>query len=562
MTRRNQEPATTIDARDGAAIVAAILAGELEPQRYAEVLALHRANADDGGLAAMCALAEAARESRSQVQTLEGICEQMQALVDKLADAPWYPARVVDTSDVDRSGHVMVSMGGAQRLVVAGENVDLDELEVGDAVYVSRGGDAIMAVALEGMDGAGELAAFESELGDGRLLVKIRDEEVLLRRSRGVEDAALQRGSLLRIDRSAQLALEDLGRQNTGSGTFVDDIAGEVVKVGGARARHAVERLYEALSARLVAPELAARYGLKSRRAVLLSGAPGVGKTLAVRAAIQKLAASTARRCRFAIVRPAEFESPWVGSTEDNIRSTFARLAEEAGDDLAVLFLDEIEAIGRIRGAAMSRHSDKFLAALLVELDGLVRRGNIAVIAATNRKDMLDPALLERIAEIDIEVPRPDLEAAREMFGVHLAQDLPYCTRDGDAAETRERMIDAAVTALYAPNADTKIATVHFRDSTTRSVQAQEMMSGRLVEQICHQMREAGFRRAMLGEDGALGVQDARECVCAALEKLRSTLTSHNIRSWVEGLPGDIDIVRVAVERPSVARPYRYLRAA
>ncbi len=565
MSRRNPDPSTTpapIDARDGAAIVSAVLTGHIAADRYAEVFALHRAHASDGGVDVMRALAAEARERESRISTLENVCEQMQGLVDKLGNAPWYPARVVDTSDVERNGHVLVSMGGALRLVVAGDDMELTGLEPGDPIYVSRGGDAVMATALPGVDIGGELAVFERELADGRLLVKIRDEEVLLRRGRGIQDATLRRGSLLRIERSAQLALEDVGDHNPGSGLFTDDVADEVVKVGGSRARKAVERLMEALSARLLAPELAALYGLKSRRAILLSGPPGVGKTLAVRAAIQQLAASTGRRCRFAIVRPGEFESPWVGATESNIRRTFARLAEEAGDDLAVLFLDEIEAIGRIRGAAMSRLSDKFLAALLVEIDGLMKRGNIAVIAATNRKDMLDPALLERIAEIDIEMPRPDLEAAREMFGVHLPEELPYCTRNSSTEATRREMIEAAVTDLYAPNADSRIATVHFRDSTSRAIEARELTSGRLIEQICHQMREAGFRRARRGEDGALTVGDARSCVSDALEKLRSTLTAHNIRAWVDGLPAEIDIVRVASERPAVARPYRYLRAA
>lgn len=558
MTRRANNQAVELDLRDTASVLAAILADGLPAGCFPELVEKHRAMSPDAGAALTLALAQEVRERCGRLAETTQILEGLQQLVEKLQAAPWFPATVVDTTSLDRTGHVLVAQPGGQRLVAVADEVDGRELAAGDPVYLSRGCDMLMATAPPELVFGGDMASYERDLPDGRLVARVRDEEVLLRRGRALRSTVFHRGSLLRFDRAAQLALEDVGEQAEASTSFFTALDETPVRVGGARLRSAVDRLVEALTARLVAPAEAARFGLHARRAILLSGPPGVGKTMSVRAAIQQLQVRSGRRCRFAVVRPSEWESPWVGSTEAAIRATFARLAHEAGEDLAVLFLDEIESIGRVRGASMSRHADKFLAALLVEIDGLVRRGNIAVIAATNRKDMLDPALLERIGEIDIEVARPDLEGAREIFSVHLDEGLPYA--GGDA--TRQRMIESAVSMLYAPNADNLVATVHFRDGKTRPVPAKEMISGRLIEQVCHRVRESGFRRSVSGAVAALDVADVRQSIGETLDRLRSTLTTHNIRAWVDDLPADIDIVRVAAEKPSVVRPYRYLRVA
>ena len=195
-------------------------------------------------------------------------------------------------------------------------------------------------------------------------------------------------------------------------------------QVGGQDAN--LETLISTLIPILSFPEKAKNYGLGGRRSILLVGPSGNGKTLMARIASSELASVSGVQCRFGVVKPAEWESPWVGETQANIRRCFKALREAAEDGYAVLFLDEIEAVGRVRGGAVGQHSDKFLAALLAEIDGLANRNNIAIIAATNRKDMVDPALLERLSDVEIEVKRPDMQGAREIFGIHLPETLPY----------------------------------------------------------------------------------------------------------------------------------------
>src|SRR5262249_42927821 len=178
-----------------------------------------------------------------------------------------------------------------------------------------------------------------------------------------------------------------------------------------------------------------------------------------------ELASISGVRCRFGVVKPAEWESPWVGETQANIRNCFKALRKAADDGFAVLFLDEIEAVGRLRGSAVGEHSDKFLAALLAELDGFAKLTNVAIISATNRKDMVDPALLERLSDVEIDVKRPDMQAARAIFGIHLPETLPFNPNSKAASHTRTEMIEAAVTRLYSPNAaDNEISVLRFRD--------------------------------------------------------------------------------------------------
>ena len=115
---------------------------------------------------------------------------------------------------------------------------------------------------------------------------------------------------------------------------------------------------------------------------------------------------------------------------------------------------------------------------------------------------------------------------------------------------------------LYAPGAQARIATLQLRDGTRRTVDAREMTSGRLIEQICLGAREIACHRRVRGGDGTLEVADIRDSVTDALARMRSTLTIHNVRAWLGDAPADLDIVSVTPERAKVARGYRYVRAA
>ena len=170
----------------------------------------------------------------------------------------------------------------------------------------------------------------------------------------------------------------------------------------------ALNRVLTSLKTRLVSPEMASLYQVDGETGILLVGPPGCGKTLIVRVVCSEISRTNGKKCRFAVVKPAEWWDPYVGVTEKNIRNCFQALKDAADESgMAVLFLDEIESIGRTRGSAVGHHSDRFLNAFLTEMNGFEGRGNVAVIGATNRKDLCDPAVLDRFND-EVPVARPD----------------------------------------------------------------------------------------------------------------------------------------------------------
>jgi len=261
------------------------------------------------------------------------------------------------------------------------------------------------------------------------------------------------------------------------------------------------------------------------------------------------------------MVNGAELESPWVGETQANIRRLFRELGDYEGPKL--VFLDEVDAIGRIRGGVVGHHSDKFLSSWLTELEGMRRHEDLAVVAATNRKDLIDPALLERLSGLELFVPRPGMDAAREIFGIHLPSALPYSPNGAAADASREEMIETAVELLYAPNSGNDVAVLRFRDGRQRTVSARELASGRVIEQTCVAARESAFHRHAEGGEPGVRIEDIQEAVAATIDRLKSVLTPKNVRSYLGDVPQDVDVVAVdPVRRRIQPRRYRVRQTA
>ena len=313
------------------------------------------------------------------------------------------------------------------------------------------------------------------------------------------------------------------------------------------------QALYEAVALGLLAPDAAQMLAIGEPPSALLYGPPGCGKTLLARTLAAVLQEETGRRCHFAVVRPGEFKSPYVGETEARIRACFAALRRTAKDDeIVVLFLDELDSIGRIRGGASSQHADSALGALLVEMSGFETRGNVAIIAATNRKELLDPAVVSRFQDVDLPVGRPNRRAADAIFRIHLPESVPFA--DTGEEDPRGAAVAAAVSALYAPNAGNAIARIRLRDGTTRDVEARELVSGRLISQLVRSAKRRALARHHRGGELGIVSEDLQIAVADAVADLAHLLTPENARAQLGDLPQDVDVVRVEPLRPRVAR--------
>ena len=483
---------------------------------------------------------------------------QLKQLLDTLVAPPWFLAILDELIPTAGGVRAVVVHNGTARLVNIADDVDVAALAPGDEVYLSHELNVVVGKSPSGVR-YGETARFERYTADGRIVLKARDEEFVVRPGGALVGVALELGDQVRWDRAAWLAFEKIDAAAGGQYflTEVPDVGRH--QLGGLDRN--LETLLAALTATLVAPDTAARYGLDSRCSTIMWGPPGVGKTSMVRVAAAELSRLSGQRARMAVVKPAQWESPFVGETQQNIRNCFAAAAREAAANggFTILFLDEIEAVGRIRGGSVSHHSDKFLAALLAELDGFSERSNVAVIAATNRKDLVDPALLERLSDVEIAVPRPDMRAARAIFRIHLAESFPYSPNGAAAASTREELVETAVSRFYSPNAENDLCVLKFRDGKTRTVAARDLASGRVFQQVCRAARRTAFLREARENDVGLRLVDIDEAVSDTFERLATTLSPRNAHAYLSDIPQDVDVVSVVPIKRKLSRPHRYM---
>ncbi len=478
-------------------------------------------------------------------------------MIDRLSAPPHFPAIFLQFIQLGPGrNRALVLLGNSQRVVEISPELDLRQLRRGDQVLLTREQNAVLARAPKGGRPLGEMARFVRALPDGRVLLKHLDNELLLERSGSLEDVTLAEGDMVRFDRGASLAFERI-EARAGHKYFLEQIPQlDPARVGGQEQN--LKALLSAVTAALANPDLASRYEVTGRNTICLTGPPGCGKTLMAKVAASEVARRSGQQCRFADVKPSEWESPWVGETQRNIREFFHALNEAAKNGFAVAFFDEVEAVGRHRGSPVGRHADNFLACFLTEINGFKDRANVCIISATNRPDLLDTALLDRLSDIHLHVPRPDLRGARAIFNIHLGAHLPFSPNSEMAAQTRHEVVENAVSRLFSPNAENKICRLLFRDGKQRVISARELVSGRLIEQVCRAARRSAFVRDLERGEPGIQLQDMAQAIEDALKRLRQTLTPQNARSYLDDLPQDIDVVSVEPIEPQVSGAHRF----
>ena len=484
---------------------------------------------------------------------LEAVHSQLQESLQELLNPPFFPARYLSAVTTQAGEFAKLALDGTHRVVAFANDLGPRDLSVGDEVLLCHERNAVIAKAPNPGPETGETAALVRRTEDGRLVLTDRDTEVVVSVSGQLAPESLRPGDLILWDRDALIALSRLEPGNELGYEDVDDSPPQ--QLGG------LDQVREKVLARfvfsIIHPHLAREYRVNDdgARRLLLQGPPGTGKTTLMRIIAARIALETRQNCRVVTISGAELYSSYVGETERNIRRCFATLNDYDGPGIA--FFDEIDAIGRARGNASGFHDDRFLGTLLAELEGM-RRSDVAVIAATNRADTLDPALRGRFSW-EIEMPRPNMRAARQIFSIHMPEDVPYRPNSSEAPKTRQALIDAGVSRLYEPNTDNMIASLQFRDGKRREVAARELVSGRLIEQICGAARAAAFERQCRGGESGVSVEDMQAAAAEAIGRLRKTLTTRNVRNFLSDLPQDLDVVSVESNQPRIETA-RYVR--
>lgn len=491
---------------------------------------------------------------------------ELRTMIDSLVAPPWLTGILMRMVMTEAGPRALVMHAGTRRVVAVSEDVNLDLMTPGDEVYLARELNVVLGRSPDGMPRFGETAHFERRTGDGRLVLKCRDdEEVVVDAAGPLLNKGLESGDQVRWDRSVWLAFEKMERSK-GTHLFMEETPDERFEnIGGLDSE--IEQLKRCIELHMKHAPVVQRYRLRRTNGILLVGKAGVGKTMLVRALCNWIAAmSPSGRSRFMNIKPAGLHSMWYSQSEANYREAFrvAREAANAEPDVPVImFFDEVDSVGASRGAWGMRVDDRVQTALMAELDGVERRGNILVLAATNRHAIMDAALVRpgRLGDQVIEIPRPNMKAARAIFGKYLLADLPYAVngRGGNGAEAREHIIDSVLSHLYSPNGDSELATLVFRDGARRPVRAAEVMNGAIIAQITNSAKERACTREIETGEVGLRVDDllsaAREqCATAA-----HVLTPANCREHLSGLPDDMDVVSVLQRMNKVKDHHSYL---
>lgn len=507
-------------------------------------------------------------ESAERNQALE----KLRSVVERLTAPPLHPVTLLGLDATGAVPSAMVLHGSTRRVVGIVQEAEeaLRDAAPGDEVLLAADLNVVLARSSFGSSVSGETAIFDRALPDGRLVMRWRDEEIILYAAGTLDVPSLRPGDSVRWRREAWMAFERIER-STGEHRFLEETPSDTFdEIGGLDAQ--IERLQWMFLMRMEHAATAGEYGVRPPRSVLLSGKPGNGKTKLARALARWISERTpSGRTLFMNIKPSGLHSMWHGQSEANFREAFrvARETAEREDVPVVMFFDEVDSSASMRGGSANRVDDRVASSFMAELDGLEGRGNVFVIAATNRTDIIDAALTRpgRLGDVQLHIPRPGRDGGRQILSKYLVPDLPFAPFGDDEGESdpravRERLLDAVVSRVYAPNGEGVLSKVTLRSGKKLDVRPGDLVSGALLARLAATATESACRRHI--ETGRRGIRlsDLLAATDEVLQQAARMLTPANCRQYLDHVPQDDDVVGVDPVRPRTARSHRYLKIA
>ena len=486
------------------------------------------------------------REAKEQIESLRDD-------IERLTTTPNTYGVVLLRND-DESFDVLST--GRKFRVTVGPDVDQAQVVAGAEVTLNE---AMVIVGVRNPDTVGDIGTIRELLDDGiRVVVTTRaDEDAVCTLSDGLRGTRLRVGDRVRIDARSALVLEVLGRPD------VDELLLEVVPdvtyddIGGLDRQ--IAEIADAVELPFLHADLFAEHRLPAPKGILLYGPPGCGKTLIAKAVANSLAKKVAAaigedkgRSYFVNIKGPELLNKYVGETERQIRLVFERAREKSEEGWPVIvFFDEMDSMFRTRGTGVSSDMESTVVPqLLAEIDGVEGLENVIVIGATNREDLIDPAILRpgRL-DVKIRIDRPDSVAARQVFLRYLNDEIPI----GDG-ESIDEMVDAAVDEMYRTDELNRFLEVTYANGDKEVLYFKDFASGAMIENIVRRAKKSAIKRVIAGGARGVNTHDLIDAVRSEFVEHEDLPNTTNPDDWakVSGRKGErIVFIRTLVDRES-----------
>ncbi len=506
-------------------------------------------------------LASTLREARDQIMTLK---EE----VDRLAQPPTGFGTFLGHNDDDT---IDVFTGGRKLRVNVSPNVDAEELQRGQEVMLNE---ALNVVAALHFEQIGEVVMLKEVLADGEraLVIANADEERVVRIAAPLRDQKIRAGDSVLLDSRAGYIYERIPK------TEVEELVLEEVpdidytKIGGLIRQ--IDQIRDAIELPYLHPDLFLEHELKPPKGVLLYGPPGCGKTLIAKAVANSLAKKVAAKTGeegksyFLNIKGPELLNKYVGETERHIRLVFQRAREKASEGTPVIvFFDEMDSLFRTRGSGVSSDVENTIVPqLLSEIDGVEGLENVIVIGASNREDMIDPAILRpgRL-DVKIKIERPDAEGARDIFSIYLKASLPLHQDDlaefgGNRDECVAAMIQRTVERMYTESEENRFLEVTYANGDKEVLYFKDFNSGAMIQNIVDRAKKMAIKDLLEANQKGLRVQHLLQACVDEFKENEDLPNTTNPDDWarISGKKGErIVFIRTLISGKQGTEPGR-----
>jgi len=502
------------------------------------------------------------REAREQIVTLK-------AEVDRLAEPPSGFATFLALHD---DGTADIVSSGRKLRVALSPSIATEDLHTGQEVLLNESLNVIDALAFER---TGEIVVFKEFLegGDRALVIGHTDEERVVRIAQPLRSQRVRAGDSLLCDVRAGYVYEVIPKSE------VEELVLEEVPdiryqdIGGLGDQ--IDAIRDAVELPFMHPELFAEHALKPPKGILLYGPPGCGKTLIAKAVANSLAKKVAERTGreegrsyFLNIKGPELLNKYVGETERHIRLVFQRAREKASEGTPVIvFFDEMDSLFRTRGSGVSSDVENTIVPqLLSEIDGVESLENVIVIGASNREDMIDPAILRpgRL-DVKIKIERPDAEAARDIFSKYLVPTLPLHAEDvaennGDPDLACRAMIQSAIERMYDESDDNQFLEVTYANGDKEILYFKDFNSGAMIENIVARAKKMAIKDFLETGEKGIRVQHLMDACIDEFRENEDLPNTTNPDDWarISGKKGErIVFIRTLIQGKKGSEPGR-----